>query len=454
MPRILVVDDDRDTCLFMRELLQAEGREIDMAERPEEALALLEAGSFDLVLSDINLDAELNGLDLLRAFKARDPEIEVVLISAFGTLETALEAVRAGAFDYVSKPVDIGQVSEVVARALARRARAGEARPAALTSGQAAADGLVGRSGGMLGVYKQIALACASDAPVLVTGETGTGKELVARAIHRHGPRSARPFVPVNCGALPEGLLESELFGHLRGAFTGAVADKKGLFEEARGGTIFLDEIGEMSSALQVRLLRTLEIGEVRPVGSPRAMSVDVRVIAATHRDLERAAVEGTFRQDLFYRLHVFAIRVPPLRERREDIPLLAAHFLAGFASRGRGPASLTADALAALAAHDWPGNVRELENTLERLAVEARGGTIDVADLPPAFRKRSVSLEEPLFTGLPSLEEMEKRYLRHVLAAVKGNRSRAAEVLGIDRRTLYRMAERFGIDLGDDEPR
>jgi DNA-binding NtrC family response regulator len=306
----------------------------------------------------------------------------------------------------------------------------------------------------MLAVYKQIALACASDAPVLVTGETGTGKELVARAIHRHGPRSARPFVPVNCGAMPEGLLESELFGHVRGAFTGAVADKRGLFEEARGGTLFLDEIGEMAPPLQVRLLRTLESGEVRPVGSPRATSVDVRVIAATHRDLERAVKEGAFRQDLFYRLHVFAIRIPPLRERREDIPLLVAHFLAGLAAQGRGSVSATPAAIAALAAHDWPGNVRELENTLERLAVESRGATMDVADLPPQFRERPASLEAPLFAGLPTLEEMEKRYLRHVLAAVKGNRSRAAEALGIDRRTLYRMAERFGIDLGEDEPR
>jgi DNA-binding NtrC family response regulator len=274
----------------------------------------------------------------------------------------------------------------------------------------------------------------------------------VARAIHRHGGRAARPFVPVNCGALPEGLLESELFGHVRGAFTGAVADKRGLFEEARGGTIFLDEIGEMSPALQVRLLRAIELGEVRPVGSPRATTVDVRVIAATHRDLERAAREGTFRQDLYYRLHVFSVRVPPLRERREDVPLLAAHFLAGFAARGRGAASLTPAAVAALAAHGWPGNVRELENTLERLAVEARGGTIDVADLPSAFRERKPSLEDALFAGLPSLEELEKRYLRHVLSAVKGNRSRAAEALGIDRRTLYRMAERFGIDLGEDD--
>ncbi len=454
MPRILVVDDDPETCRFMHELLREPEREIETAERPDDALARLEGGRFDLVVSDIHLNAELSGLDLLRAFKARDPEVEVVLISAFGTLETALEAVKAGAFDFVSKPVDIGQVRDVVARALARRARAGEPKAPAFPAGRAAPDGLIGRSGGMLAVYKQIALACASDAPVLVTGETGTGKELVARAIHRHGPRSARPFVPVNCGAMPEGLLESELFGHVRGAFTGAVADKRGLFEEARGGTLFLDEIGEMAPALQVRLLRTLESGEVRPVGSPRATSVDVRVIAATHRDLERAAKEGTFRQDLFYRLHVFAIHIPPLRERREDIPLLVAHFLAGLGAQGRGTVSATPAAVAALAAHDWPGNVRELENTLVRLAVESRGAAIDVADLPPQFRERPASLEEPLFAGLPTLEEVEKRYLRHVLAAVKGNRSRAAEALGIDRRTLYRMAERFGIDLEEDEPR
>jgi DNA-binding NtrC family response regulator len=454
MPRILVVDDDRETCRFMQELLGEPERVIEMAESPKDALALMQERRFELVVSDIHLNAELSGLDLLRAFKARDPEVEVLLISAFGTLQTALEAVKAGAFDYLSKPVDIGQVREVVARALARRARSGESRAVSLPAERSTPDGLVGRSGGMLAVYKQIALACASDAPVLVTGETGTGKELVARAIHRNGARAARPFVPVNCGAMPEGLLESELFGHLRGAFTGAVADKKGLVEEARGGTIFLDEIGDMSPALQVRLLRTLELGEVRPVGSARAMKLDVRVIAATHRDLERATREGTFRQDLFYRLHVFSIRVPPLRERREDVPLLAAHFLAAFAARGGGAASLTPAALAALAAYAWPGNVRELENTLERLAVEARGRTIDVAELPPEFRERPAPLEASLFTGLPSLEELEKRYLRHVLAELKGNRSRAAEVLGIDRRTLYRMAERFGLDLGDDEAR
>ncbi len=371
MPRILVVDDDRETCRFMRELLSEEGREIEMAESAEEALARLDSGRFELVLSDIHLDAGGSGLDLLRAFKSRDPAVEVVLISAFGTLETALEAVDAGAFDFVSKPVDIAQVRDVVARALARRARAGEPRPAAIAPGQLAPDGLVGRSGGMLAVYKQIALACSSASPVLVVGETGTGKELVARAVHRHGPRGSRPFVPVNCGALPEGLLESELFGHVRGAFTGAVADKKGLFEQAHGGTIFLDEIGEMSPAVQVRLLRALELGEVRPLGGSRVLTIDARVIAATHRELERAAREGTFRQDLFYRLNVLTIRVPPLRERprgraaaRPPTSWPASPRAATPRPRSRPPR------LAALAAHDWPGNVRELENTLERLAV------------------------------------------------------------------------------------
>ena len=454
MSRVLIVDDDRETCRFMSELLEEPGREIETAQTPDEALAAVAASPFDLVLSDINLDARLDGLDLLRAFKERDPDVEVVLISAFGSLETALEAVKAGAFDFVSKPVDIGQVREVVERALARRARAGGGEPEpSLAPSRLVPDGLVGRSGAMLAVYKQIALACASDAPVLVTGETGTGKELVARAIHRHGPRAERAFVPVNCGAIPEGLLESELFGHVRGAFTGAVADKKGLFEQAHGGTIFLDEVGEMSPALQVRLLRALELGEVRPVGGARVLNVDARVVAATHRDLERAVKEGGFRQDLFYRLNVFSIRVPPLRDRRDDVPLLARHFLAVFAQRGRPRVALTPAATAALAAHDWPGNVRELENTLERLTVAARGGTIDVPDLPESLRGRRVpAMEEAVFAGLPSLDEMEKRYLRHVLAAVRGNRSRAAEVLGIDRRTLYRMAERFGLDLGEDD--
>ena len=432
MPRILVVDDDAETCHFMRELLCGPGREIETAERPDQALALLEAG-FDLVISDIHLNADRSGLDLLRAFKAKDPAVEVVLLSGFGTLETAIEAVRAGAFDYVSKPIDIAQLKEVVERALSRRGRTDEPLPSPPSEPfDPSPDGLVGRSASMLAVYKQVALASASRAPVLVTGETGTGKELVARALHRHGPRSARPFVAVNCGAFAEGLLESELFGHVRGAFTGAVGDKR--------------------PGLQVRLLRVLEAGDVRPVGGSRALKVDVRAIAATHRDLERAVAEGTFRQDLYYRLNVFRIALPPLRERREDIPMLAARVLRKVGEQTDYPVRLTPSALQSLVAYAWPGNVRELENTLESLAVAAPGGVIDASDLPSAFQGPPPALEQPLFAGLPTLEEMEKRYLRHVVAAVGGNRSRAAQVLGIDRRTLYRMAERLALDLEKSE--
>jgi transcriptional regulator with PAS, ATPase and Fis domain len=256
--------------------------------------------------------------------------------------------------------------------------------------------------------------------------------------------------VAVNCGAFAEGLLESELFGHVRGAFTGAVGDKRGVLAQAHGGTLFLDEVGEMSPAVQVRLLRALEAGDIRPVGGSHAVKVDVRAIAATHHDLERAVAEGTFRQDLYYRLNVFRITLPPLRERPDDIPLITAHVLRRLADNAEQPARLTPEAMAALLAYAWPGNVRELENTLERLAATASGGVIDVGDLPAELRARAPALEASLFAGLPTLVEMEKRYLRHVLATVGGNRSRAAEALGIDRRTLYRMAERFGIPLDE----
>src|SRR4029079_6691716 len=367
MPGILVVDDDRETCRFMDELLRGPDRHIELAHTPEEALALAERGAFDLVVSDINLNAELSGLDLLRAFKRADPRLEVVLISGFGTLETAIEAVRAGALDYVSKPFDIVEVKETVDRALKRRAQPASSSAPAEAVEAVPADGLIGRSRGMLAVYKQIAHGAGSDAPVLITGETGTGKELIAQALHHHSRRAARPFVPVNCGALAESLLESELFGHVRGSFTGALGDKKGVFEQADGGSIFLDEIGETTAAVQVRLLRVLEQGGVRPVGASRVITVNVRVVAATNRDLEQSVREGSFRQDLYYRLNVIRIPVPPLRDRREDIPLLAAHVLREVATNGRPPRRLSPEALAALMGYGWPGNVRELENVLER---------------------------------------------------------------------------------------
>ena len=446
MPRILIVDDDRDTCRFMADLLDRPDREIQSAYDPGTALALVRDQVFDLVISDINLNAAQSGLDILRAFRQSSPRGHVLLISGFGTLETAIDAVRAGAFDYISKPFDIGEVKATVERALAQ-AGTPLGEPAAPARPVRPAE-LLGRTAPMLAVYKQIAHAADAVAPVLIVGESGTGKELVARAIHSHGRRAARPFVPVNCGAIAESLLESELFGHVRGSFTGAVSDAKGIFEQGSGGTVFLDEIGETSPALQVKLLRVLEEGEVRAVGASRPTRVDVRVVAATNVDLEKEVAGQRFRQDLFYRLSVIAIRVPPLRERRADIPLLVGQFLLNACTRAGRQVELTPAALDALTGYDWPGNVRELENTIERLVLFSRGATIDALDLPPSFREAAPGLEERIFEGLPPLDEIERRYLVHVLESVAGNRTRAAEIMGIDRRTLYRMAERFGLDL------
>jgi DNA-binding NtrC family response regulator len=301
----------------------------------------------------------------------------------------------------------------------------------------------------MLTVYKQIAHASDSAAPVLISGESGTGKELVARAIHAHSPRAGRAFVALNCGAVTETLLESELFGHVRGAFTGATADRKGVFEQAHGGTVFLDEIGDTPLAMQVKLLRVLQDGEIRPVGGSRAIHADARIVAATNIDINRAVADQRFREDLYYRLSVITIHLPPLRERRDDIPLLIDQFVANAGARAGRVVTMSPEAKAALSGYRWPGNVRELENTIERLVVFCRG-RINVEDLPPAI-VAAPPLQDRLFQDLPALDELERRYLLHVLDAMGGNRSRAAEVLGIDRRTLYRMAERFGIPLKDE---
>ena len=446
MSRILIVDDDGETCRFMAELLDRPDREIRTTQHVAEAMTLARQ-PFDLLISDLNLDAQQNGMDVLRVFKQANARGHVVLISGFGTLETAIDAVRAGAFDYISKPFNISEVKATVERALSDVGLPASPRP----SLDVPPPGLIGRTAGMLSVYKQIAHAANAAAPVLIIGDSGTGKELVARAIHDHGRRATRPFVPINCGALTESVLESELFGHTRGSFTGAIADTKGIFEQATGGTVFLDEIGETSAALQVKLLRVLQEGEVRPVGGNRQVKVDVRVVAATNVDLEREVSAQRFRQDLYYRLSVIVIRVPALRDRREDIPLLIRTFLQNACARAGRRIELSPAAVSALTTYRWPGNVRELENTVERLVVFSRGSVIDVSDLP--FKATGPDLHERLFADLPSLDEIERRYLLHVIEQVGGNRTRAAEVLGIDRRTLYRMAERFSIDLKEEIP-
>jgi DNA-binding NtrC family response regulator len=449
MPRILIVDDDRDTCRVIAEVLAAPGREFEFASESERAVHLARTERFDLVISDINLNSSMNGLDVLRAFKDANPDGQVLLISGFGTLQTAIEAVRAGAFDYISKPFDIDEVKKTVQRALDQ----GGPPAAAHVPGVDLQPGeeLIGRTPAMLAVYKQIARAADSAVPVLIVGESGTGKELVARALHRNGQRASRPFVAINCGAIAETLLESELFGHTRGAFTGAVADAKGIFEQALGGTVFLDEIGETSPALQVKLLRVLEEGEVRPVGGSRPIKVDNRVVAATNRDLERAVAEQQFRADLYYRLSVIVIRLPALRERREDIPLLVSAFLKTAWKRIGRQVELSSGALKLLLAHDWPGNVRQLENTIERIVMFSPGSVVGADDLPTLLQNARRDTPAGLFEDLPTLEEVERRYIEHVLQAVRRNRTRAADVLGIDRRTLYRMADRYGITLSDE---
>lgn len=448
MVRLLVVDDDEDILEVVRVALSGPGREVEVRRDAQAALALAGQEPFDVVVTDVDLKSNISGLDLLRAFKAGAPATQVILMSGFGSLDNAVEGVRSGAFEYISKPFDIREVMATVNRALDARA------PAATIdlSASPIPAGLLGRSRVMLEVYKQIALAADSATPVLVIGESGTGKELVARAIHDYGKGAARPFVAVNCAALAETLLESELFGHVRGAFTGAIADKKGLFEQASGGTIFLDEIGETTPGLQVKLLRVLQEGELRPVGGTRSVKVNARVLAATNRDLHQEVAAKRFRQDLYYRLSAFIIHLPALRDRRDDIPLLLGQFVRNASARARRDVQLTHPALEQLTAHDWPGNVRELENVVERLVIGSRTGRVDRADVNAVVRSDTARLDEA-FAGLPSLDELERRYLLHVLEIARGNRTRAAAILKVDRKTLYRMAARFGVPLGKGQP-
>ena len=455
--RILVVDDDAASCELLREIFAAQGWETESAQTPEAALELAAHGRFDLVVSDINLESAQSGLDILRELRDACP---VILVTGFGSLDAAVESAREGAWDFVSKPFKVEEVVATARRALerARDDGDGDAAEAEKLSSSYEKSGLTGRSPAMIDLYKEIARVAPSRSTVLITGESGTGKELVARSIHKHSPRASQPFVPVNCGALAETLLESELFGYVRGAFTGANSDRKGLWEEAEGGTLFLDEAGETSPAMQVKLLRALQEGEIRRVGSTKPVNVDARVVAATNRDLEKEVRAGRFREDLFYRLSVVNLRVPPLRDRRSDIPLLAERFLrAASENAGRRLLRLTEEALARLVSYDWPGNVRELESAVEYAALHARGSEVVAEDLPPKLQTaevRQAASRSPLaalYEDLPSLDELERRYLLHVLEATGGNRTRTAEVLRIDRRTLYRMAERFRIKLDEE---
>jgi DNA-binding NtrC family response regulator len=434
--RILIAEDDDLTRELLAKVLRREGYEIVEAADGAEALERL-ATPFDLVLSDVQM-ARKSGMELLDAVNAATPDTPVVLITAYADPGAAMDAIARGAADYLAKPVDIIALRSTVTRALERRRLRGENR---LLRNQAAGKKtLIGTSAPMLELYKQIAQVASTHASVLLTGESGTGKELIARSIHDRSRVSGGPYLAVNCASLAEGLLESELFGHEKGAFTGAHAMRRGLFEEASSGTLFLDEIGDVPVKMQAQLLRVLQEGEVRRVGGSTAIPVDVRVIAATNRDLAADVADKRMRADLYYRLNVVALRIPPLRERGEDVVELARHFVAQQAiALGRPVPEISDEALARIRAHPWPGNVRELQNAIARAVAMSQRGVLLPGDLPPLVGGAS---ETPLSIDhdWPTLEALQRRYIERVLLRSEGNKTAAANILGVDRRTLQRL--------------
>lgn len=443
MPRILVVDDDSDMRDVLGETLTTLGHDVSRAASGREAMDVLALREFDLVLTDLVMP-KVTGLDLLRWIKASELEPEVIVLTAHAEVPTAVEAMRLGAYHYLAKPWDEAELAEVVAKAAEKRAlrRENVQLKGAITH-RDPPPVVVGESPPIRDLLSLVERAAPSDSSILLLGETGTGKELVARTLHLRSARAGRPFIAVNCGAMPAPLLESELFGHAKGAFTGAVATKVGLVEAADGGTLFLDEIGEMSPAMQVRLLRTLDSGEVRRVGTERAFRVNVRIVAATARDLEREAADGRFRSDLYYRISTVILRVPPLRERRSDIPLLLTHF-ASRAGRGRLPLRFSPAALELLGRYPWPGNIRELQNLVERLELLNEGSEVQPPDLPPEIRAGEA--QEPVDPAGLSLAEIERLHVTRVLETTGWNKSRAARTLRVDIKTLNKKIRDYGI--------
>jgi two-component system response regulator HydG len=439
--RILLVEDDPEMLDLVREHLEGEGHAVVAVGHGVEAITRLREEEFDVVLTDLRLP-DADGMEVLRVSHATRRDVPVILITAFGTIETAIQAIRQGAYDFVTKPFALDEISLLVSKAWeARRLREENRRLREEVAGRYRLHNLLGKSPAMQSVFALIKQAAPSEVNVLITGDSGTGKELVAKALHFNSPRAERPFLPINCAAVPATLLESELFGHVKGAFTGAVGSRRGLFREANGGTLFLDEIADMAPELQAKLLRSIEDRSVRPVGSDQATPLDVRIIAATNQDLPGRIRSGQFREDLYYRLAVIPIHLPPLRERKEDIPLLAEHFLGqAIAATGKPLSAFTPETMAALLRHSWPGNVRELQNVVERAVTLTNGGPIpaetlllDAAIAPPT----AASLAH--LPRRPTLRELSEEYVDLVLQEAGGDKVRAAEILGISKRTLYR---------------
>jgi DNA-binding NtrC family response regulator len=449
--RILVVDDEEQMRDLLVKVLERKGYQVSICGNGTEALAFLEREPVDLVVTDVRMPG-LSGMEALRAIKELNPEIVVIIMTAFGSIDQAVQAVKEGAYDYINKPFKIDEMLLTIEKALEERRLRHEV--SALRQELRTRyhfENLIGKSRAMQEIFGLIEQVAGSRSTVMVYGKSGTGKELVAKAIHYNSPRASRAFVAVNCAAIPAELLESELFGHEKGSFTGAIATKVGKFELATGGSLFLDEVGSMRLDLQAKILRALQEREVERVGGTRTIKIDVRVIAATNRDLKKAVEEEAFREDLYYRLNVVPITLPDLKDRQEDIPLLANHFVQKFAQESN-PAirEISKEAMAVLMSHTWPGNVRELENVIERAVTLGHGPAVLPADLPPHLAGGANPLERALAREA-TLEDLERDYIAMILQRTKGHQIRAATILGIDRRTLYRKIRRYGLKLNGD---
>ena len=437
MSRLLLVEDDNSVRNTVSTFLELEGYAVDAVSSTREALSRLEAEAYPIVISDIYLD-EHTGLDVLQTARQRNPNCAVILMTGRGSIETVVAATRGGAFDYIAKPFELDRMLDTVKRAEASLIQADEK--------SAGIDDLpetemIGSSPGMIDIYKTIALVAPTSAAVLIQGETGTGKEMIARMIHNNSPRAQQSFMPVDCASMAPALIESELFGAMKGAYTGADRDRLGVFEAAAGGTVFLDEIGDIEHNFQLKLLRFLQEKEIRPLGASRGRKVDVRVIAATNRDLQKMVDEGKFREDLWYRLNVVRIVLPPLCERIGDVPLLAHYFLSKYNERYGQKARLTDSGVAAMEGYSWPGNVRQLQHIMERLTILAPQGRIDDVAV-----KDAIEMTETREFGSDTLADTEADQIRRVLSATGGNKSRAAKILGIERKTLYRKLDKMGL--------
>jgi len=436
MQRLLVVEDDASVRSTITTFLELEGYNVDAVASTREALERLRGAAYPIVISDIYLD-ERTGLDVLATARQNNPQCAVILMTGRGSIETVVKATQGGAFDYIAKPFELDRMLDTVKRAEASFTKKDEEKESEIED--VPDSEMIGSSPRMIEIYKMISRVAPTNASVLIEGETGTGKELIARLIHGNSQRAAQPFVPVDCGSIAPSLIESELFGALRGAYTGADRDRMGVFEAANNGTVFLDEIGDVELGFQLKLLRFLQEKEIRPLGSSRGRKVDVRVVAATNRDLQRMVDEGKFREDLWYRLNVVRVILPPLVERRGDVALLAHHFLKKYNDRYGQSARLTESGLTVLQNYSWPGNVRQLQHMMERLTILAPHGRIDEAAV-----REAIDQGEPRETSSDTLADTEAEQIRRVLAATGGNKSRAAKILGIERKTLYRKLERM----------